>query len=238
MRPWMNLWTQAPHRMDTKMCLTSLSFFLLLILKVSRAQTTATTDQMQSVSNMANSAMPTAPTPTERREAESPEMLTPPQKLSVLNKPQANTLEPAARSMSTPPNQRLKIQQHPLREQQNLKQSAPPLQDLHQHPPHLQIRVPPQLHGIHVGTQISPMIMSPCAMLDCSLQQYFSLWASWLLAVAGSVGCLAVARSHLKHIEWSKDKERERACIHSTKLQETKQEFKGKTLNQNLAACV
>ncbi|XP_034729050.1 FXYD domain-containing ion transport regulator 5 isoform X2 [Etheostoma cragini] len=68
MRPWMNLWTQAPHRMDTKMCLTSLSFFLLLILKVSRAQTTATTDQMQSVSNMANSAMPTAPTPTGRKE--------------------------------------------------------------------------------------------------------------------------------------------------------------------------
>ncbi|XP_032374280.1 FXYD domain containing ion transport regulator 5 isoform X2 [Etheostoma spectabile] len=65
MRPWMNLWTQAPHRMDTKMCLT---FFLLLMLKVSRAQTPTTTDQMQSVSNMANSTMPAVPTPTGRRE--------------------------------------------------------------------------------------------------------------------------------------------------------------------------
>ncbi|XP_078109316.1 FXYD domain containing ion transport regulator 5 [Sander vitreus] len=67
MRPWMNLWTQAPHRMDTKMYLTSLTFFLLVMLKVSRAQTPTTADQMQSVSNMANSTMPAAATPTERR---------------------------------------------------------------------------------------------------------------------------------------------------------------------------
>ncbi|TDH12003.1 hypothetical protein EPR50_G00066230 [Perca flavescens] len=67
MRPWMNLWTRAPHRMDTKMYLTSLTFFLLVMSKVSRAQTPTTVDQMQSVSNMANSTMPAAPTPTGRR---------------------------------------------------------------------------------------------------------------------------------------------------------------------------
>ncbi|XP_070768543.1 FXYD domain containing ion transport regulator 5 isoform X2 [Enoplosus armatus] len=69
MRLWIDLWTRAPHRMDTKIHLVSLTCFLLVMLKVSRAQAPATTDQMESVSsNMANSTtMPTSLTPTGRR---------------------------------------------------------------------------------------------------------------------------------------------------------------------------
>ncbi|XP_034408912.1 uncharacterized protein fxyd5 isoform X1 [Cyclopterus lumpus] len=65
----MNLWTRAPHRMDTKMYFTHLAFFLLVMFKVSKALTPTAADQMQSLSsNTANSTtMPTAPTPTGRR---------------------------------------------------------------------------------------------------------------------------------------------------------------------------
>ncbi|XP_037641511.1 FXYD domain containing ion transport regulator 5 isoform X1 [Sebastes umbrosus] len=67
MRLWMNLWTRATHRMDTKIYFTSLTFFLFVMLKVSGAQTPPHADQMQSVSNnMANSpTMPAAATPTD-----------------------------------------------------------------------------------------------------------------------------------------------------------------------------
>ncbi|XP_068999125.1 FXYD domain containing ion transport regulator 5 [Embiotoca jacksoni] len=47
---WMNLWTQAPHTMDTKINLASLIFFLFLMLKVSRAQAPTTADQKETVS--------------------------------------------------------------------------------------------------------------------------------------------------------------------------------------------
>ncbi|KAL3060415.1 hypothetical protein OYC64_014881 [Pagothenia borchgrevinki] len=66
MRPTMNLWTRGALRMDTKMYFSSLTFILFVMLKVARAQSPTTADQMQSVSNnMANgTTMPTAHTPT------------------------------------------------------------------------------------------------------------------------------------------------------------------------------
>ncbi|KAK9513629.1 hypothetical protein VZT92_027145 [Zoarces viviparus] len=66
MRVWKNLWTRAPHRMDTKIYFTHLAFFLLVMFKVSRAQTSTPAVQMESVSNsMANlTTMPAAPTLT------------------------------------------------------------------------------------------------------------------------------------------------------------------------------
>ncbi|KAK5922481.1 hypothetical protein CgunFtcFv8_019738 [Champsocephalus gunnari] len=68
MRPTMNFWTRAAPRMDTKMYFSSLTFILFVMLKVARAQSPTTADQMQSVSNnMANrTTMPTAHTPTGR----------------------------------------------------------------------------------------------------------------------------------------------------------------------------
>ncbi|KAK5892524.1 hypothetical protein CesoFtcFv8_012893 [Champsocephalus esox] len=64
----MNFWTRAAPRMDTKMYFSSLTFILFVMLKVARAQSPTTADQMQSVSNnMANgTTMPTAHTPTGR----------------------------------------------------------------------------------------------------------------------------------------------------------------------------
>ncbi|XP_071324446.1 FXYD domain-containing ion transport regulator 5-like isoform X2 [Trachinotus anak] len=69
MRPWIQLWTPAPHRMDTKIYLASLTFFLFVMFKVSKAQLLVTTDQMDSVSKYTENlkTMPTALTPTERR---------------------------------------------------------------------------------------------------------------------------------------------------------------------------
>ncbi|KAM6935393.1 FXYD domain containing ion transport regulator 5 isoform 3-T3 [Lycodopsis pacificus] len=66
MRMWKNLWTRAPHRMDTKIYFTHLAFFLLVMFKVSRAQTSTPAVQMESVNNsMANlTTMPAAPTLT------------------------------------------------------------------------------------------------------------------------------------------------------------------------------
>lgn len=55
LRLWINLWTWAPHRMDTKIYLVSLTFLVLVTLKVSTAQVPTTTDQMDSTA-----------TPTER----------------------------------------------------------------------------------------------------------------------------------------------------------------------------
>ncbi|XP_068592468.1 FXYD domain containing ion transport regulator 5 isoform X2 [Cebidichthys violaceus] len=68
MTMWKNLWTRAPHKMDTKIYFTHLVFFLLVMFKVSRAQTSTPADQMQSVSNsMANlTTMPAASTLTGR----------------------------------------------------------------------------------------------------------------------------------------------------------------------------
>ncbi|XP_034084094.1 uncharacterized protein fxyd5 isoform X1 [Gymnodraco acuticeps] len=68
MRPTMNLWTRGAPRMDTKIYFSSLTFILFVMLKVARAQSPTTADQMQSVSNnMANgTTMPTAHTPTGR----------------------------------------------------------------------------------------------------------------------------------------------------------------------------
>ncbi|KAF3839895.1 hypothetical protein F7725_018612 [Dissostichus mawsoni] len=68
MRPTMNLWTRGALRMDTKIYFSSLTFILFVMLKVARAQSPTTADQMQSVSNnMANgTTMPTAHTPTGR----------------------------------------------------------------------------------------------------------------------------------------------------------------------------
>uniref|UniRef100_A0A4W6CZ68 FXYD domain-containing ion transport regulator n=1 Tax=Lates calcarifer TaxID=8187 RepID=A0A4W6CZ68_LATCA len=64
-----NLWTRAPLRMDTKIYLASLTFFLLVTFKVSRAQIPPPEDQMESVSNNTENLtiMPTALTPTGRR---------------------------------------------------------------------------------------------------------------------------------------------------------------------------
>ncbi|XP_074538743.1 FXYD domain containing ion transport regulator 5 [Halichoeres trimaculatus] len=66
MRLRMNLWT--PQRMDTKKFLSSFVIFLFLLLKVSRAESFTSADQMETVSsNMANAVtMPVAPTPTGR----------------------------------------------------------------------------------------------------------------------------------------------------------------------------
>ncbi|KAM9353705.1 FXYD domain containing ion transport regulator 5 isoform 2-T2 [Symphorus nematophorus] len=63
-----NLWSRAPHRMDTKIHLVSLTFLLFVTLQVSRAQTPSPNDQTEpESSNMVNSTtMPTAPTPTGR----------------------------------------------------------------------------------------------------------------------------------------------------------------------------
>ncbi|XP_039973059.1 FXYD domain containing ion transport regulator 5 isoform X2 [Xiphias gladius] len=67
MNLWIILWTQAPHRMNTKIYLASLTFLLFLMFKVSRAQATSSTDQMDSInSNMENLTMPTALNPTGR----------------------------------------------------------------------------------------------------------------------------------------------------------------------------
>ncbi|KAM9353706.1 FXYD domain containing ion transport regulator 5 isoform 3-T3 [Symphorus nematophorus] len=64
-----NLWSRAPHRMDTKIHLVSLTFLLFVTLQVSRAQTPSPNDQTEpESSNMVNSTtMPTAPTPTAGR---------------------------------------------------------------------------------------------------------------------------------------------------------------------------
>ncbi|XP_042345358.1 FXYD domain containing ion transport regulator 5 [Plectropomus leopardus] len=69
MRMRMTLWTGAPRRMDTKIYLTSLTFFLFVLLRVSRAQTSTPADQMVSVSNNRtnSTAMPAAPTPPGKR---------------------------------------------------------------------------------------------------------------------------------------------------------------------------
>ncbi|XP_044063563.1 FXYD domain containing ion transport regulator 5 isoform X1 [Siniperca chuatsi] len=66
MRLWINFWTQAPHRMDTKIYLVSLTFFLFVMLKVSRTHALTTAESVSS--NKANSTpMSTSPTPTGRR---------------------------------------------------------------------------------------------------------------------------------------------------------------------------
>ncbi|XP_040899879.1 FXYD domain containing ion transport regulator 5 isoform X2 [Toxotes jaculatrix] len=69
MRLWINLWTQAPHRMDTKIYLASLTFFLFVMLKVSRAQTPTPTDQVKTVSSNMENLTTTlfAVTPTGKR---------------------------------------------------------------------------------------------------------------------------------------------------------------------------
>ncbi|KAM8869121.1 FXYD domain containing ion transport regulator 5 [Spinachia spinachia] len=58
-----NLWTCAPHRMDTKIYLTQLAFFLFVMFKATRAQIPTTVNQMATVSNnMANfSTIPATP---------------------------------------------------------------------------------------------------------------------------------------------------------------------------------
>ncbi|XP_041798941.1 FXYD domain containing ion transport regulator 5 [Chelmon rostratus] len=67
MRLWINLWTRAPHRMDTKIYLLSLTCFLFVTLQVSTAQAPKPADQTESESsNMADSTT-TALTPTGSR---------------------------------------------------------------------------------------------------------------------------------------------------------------------------
>nr|XP_040020688.1 FXYD domain containing ion transport regulator 5 isoform X2 [Gasterosteus aculeatus aculeatus] len=51
MRMWMNLWTRAPHRMDTTIYSTQLAFFLFFMFNVTRAQIPTTANQMPTVSN-------------------------------------------------------------------------------------------------------------------------------------------------------------------------------------------
>ncbi|XP_028280474.1 FXYD domain containing ion transport regulator 5 [Parambassis ranga] len=51
MRLWINLWTQAPHRMDTKIFMASFVFFLCAMIKVSRAQDPTSTDDSVSLNN-------------------------------------------------------------------------------------------------------------------------------------------------------------------------------------------
>ncbi|XP_022617639.1 FXYD domain-containing ion transport regulator 5-like isoform X2 [Seriola dumerili] len=67
MRLWINVWTPAPHRMDTKILLASI--FMCVMFRVSRAQDPTVTDQMVSASSSMENlkTMPTALTPTERR---------------------------------------------------------------------------------------------------------------------------------------------------------------------------
>ncbi|XP_076592450.1 FXYD domain containing ion transport regulator 5 [Chaetodon auriga] len=67
MRLWINLWTRAPHRMDTKIYLLSLTCFLFAMLQVSRAQAPTPRDQTDSESSNMASSTATAPTPTGRR---------------------------------------------------------------------------------------------------------------------------------------------------------------------------
>ncbi|XP_056236695.1 FXYD domain containing ion transport regulator 5 [Seriola aureovittata] len=67
MRLRINVWTPAPHRMDTKILLASI--FMCVMFGVSRAQDPTTTDQMVSASSSMENlkTMPTALTPAERR---------------------------------------------------------------------------------------------------------------------------------------------------------------------------
>ncbi|XP_078143122.1 uncharacterized protein LOC139908607 [Centroberyx gerrardi] len=70
MRLWIQIWKQAHHRMDTKIHLAYMTFFMFLILKVSKAQTPTPPDPTVNMTgNMARSATLTpAPLPTGRRE--------------------------------------------------------------------------------------------------------------------------------------------------------------------------
>ncbi|XP_062254627.1 FXYD domain containing ion transport regulator 5 isoform X1 [Platichthys flesus] len=52
MRLRMHLWAAAPHRMETKIHLVSLTVVLFVVFKVSRAQTPSTADQMEPVSSV------------------------------------------------------------------------------------------------------------------------------------------------------------------------------------------
>ncbi|TMS10807.1 FXYD domain containing ion transport regulator 5 isoform X1 [Larimichthys crocea] len=68
MRLWINSWTWAPHRMDTKIHLVSLTFFLFVMLQVSKAQTPTPDHETSESSKMADQTIiPTASTPTGRR---------------------------------------------------------------------------------------------------------------------------------------------------------------------------
>ncbi|XP_019110694.1 FXYD domain containing ion transport regulator 5 isoform X2 [Larimichthys crocea] len=65
MRLWINSWTWAPHRMDTKIHLVSLTFFLFVMLQVSKAQTPTPDHETSESSKMADQTIiPTASTPT------------------------------------------------------------------------------------------------------------------------------------------------------------------------------
>ncbi|KAM3614016.1 uncharacterized protein V6R79_008580 [Siganus canaliculatus] len=68
-RLWMNLWTQASRRMDTKMCLVYLTFLLCVTSQVLEAETPPPSDEAEPESSkMTNSAtMPTTAIPTENR---------------------------------------------------------------------------------------------------------------------------------------------------------------------------
>ncbi|XP_029927657.1 FXYD domain containing ion transport regulator 5 [Myripristis murdjan] len=69
MRPWIHLWNRAHYRMDTKIHLTSMTVFMFLILKVSRAQTTITPGQMMNATSVAAPTTTFTPSlpPTGRR---------------------------------------------------------------------------------------------------------------------------------------------------------------------------
>ncbi|KAF7665763.1 hypothetical protein LDENG_00132490 [Lucifuga dentata] len=68
MRLWIHVWTQAPHKMDSKINLVSITFFTFVMLKASTTQSPTPTDQMVHVtSSVARSTFPPAPTSTERQ---------------------------------------------------------------------------------------------------------------------------------------------------------------------------
>ncbi|XP_051261607.1 FXYD domain containing ion transport regulator 5 isoform X2 [Dicentrarchus labrax] len=58
---------QTDEQTDGRTYFFSLTFFLFVMLKVSRAETPTPADQMESVSSNTANSMPTAPTPTGRR---------------------------------------------------------------------------------------------------------------------------------------------------------------------------
>ncbi|XP_076016887.1 FXYD domain containing ion transport regulator 5 isoform X2 [Genypterus blacodes] len=114
MKLCMDIRTQAPHRMETKMNLVSVTFFVFVMLKVSKAQSLTPTAQPMHVTNVMahNTTFPSVPTPT-ARQVESRAT----REVNSVPKPQQNnstsspvtistSIKPATRNASTPQTKR------------------------------------------------------------------------------------------------------------------------------------
>ncbi|XP_059194731.1 FXYD domain containing ion transport regulator 5 [Centropristis striata] len=91
---WMNLWSRAPRRMDTKIYLTSLTFFLFVTLKVSTAQTSTPADQTEALSiNKAKlTGTPPATAPTAGRSRSTRDAASSPETFASQTTSQQNSM--------------------------------------------------------------------------------------------------------------------------------------------------